>query len=228
MSAAGVVGSTSSPHEESPGSNPRAALHRLLVKPIDIGVAKKLVKLYHYLHSLPGGTQLAFGVFVQQMLMGVITFGCGPSQVYRLVHGAIPENCAVLTRLWLSDELPTNSESKVIGYSLRALRKYTDIKFIVSYADPAQRHIGTIYQATNWIYTGLSQATPLYDLGDGVPRHSRTLSQIYGTHSLKHFRKHGTDVKLVPQAQKHRYVYFLDSSWREQLAVPEQPYPKKE
>ena len=189
-------------------------------------VARELLVLGHYLHSFPGGTQLAFGVFEGLRLMGALTLGAGPAQAYRLVEGAGPRDCLVLTRLWLSDDLPPCSESLVLGIVLRALRSSTDVKFVISYADPTQGHVGYIYQATNWLYTGLSQATPLYDIGDGQLYHSRTLSQIYGTHSLKYLRDHGVQARLVSQEPKHRYVYFLDSSWGERLNVPVLPYPK--
>ncbi len=116
----------------------------------------------------------------------------------------------------------------MIGIVLRALRVNTSLKFLVSYADPSQGHVGTIYQATNWIYTGLSEATPLYDIGDGVARHSRSLSHAYGSHSVKHFKRHGVDVQLVPQVRKHRYVYFFDRALRQRLNVPELPYPMLE
>ena len=46
--------------------------------------------------------------------------------------------------------------------------------------------------------------------------------------SLRHFADHGVVVKLVPQAQKHRYVNFLDPAWRDRLSVPVRPYPKRE
>lgn len=96
----------------------------------------------------------------------------------------------------------------------------------MSYADPTQGHRGVIYQATNWLYTGLSQGTPLYDIGDGKLYHSRTLSQIYGTHSVEYLRRQGVPIRLVPQQGKHRYLYFLDPSWRDQLKVPVMSYPK--
>ena len=102
------------------------------------------------------------------------------------------------------------------------------MKFLISYADPSHGHLGTIYQATNWLYTGLSEATPLYDLGDGMPRHSRSFSHSFGSHSVRHFARHGVEIKLVAQAAKHRYVYFLDSSWKPKLRVAVLPYPKRE
>jgi hypothetical protein len=198
------------------------------VWPIPILVAKEIIEHNHYLHTLPGGTKLAFGVFLDNRLLGAVTLGVGPMNAHRLVEGAVPEDCLTFTRLWLADELPPNSESRVIGIVLRSLRRHTSIKFLISYADPSQGHIGTIYQATGWLYTGLSEAMPLYDLGDGKARHSRSLAHSYGTHSVRYFSAHGVAVKLVPQAPKHRYVYFLDPALRSRLRVRVLPYPKRE
>ncbi len=212
---------------ENGGSIPTSSLHNLRVIPISFQAAKTVLVKHHYLHSLPGGTKLVFGVFQEERLLGTMTFGSGPFNAHALVAGAQPDDCMTLTRLWLSDELPANSESRTLGVALRAIRKHTSVKFIVSYADPSQGHLGTIYQATGWIYTGLSSAMPLYDLGDGKARHSRSLSHTYGTHSVKHFTDHGVDIKLVLQSPKHRYVYFLDQNWRHRLTAPILPYPKK-
>ena len=159
--------------------------------------------------------------------MGAMTFGAGPQNAHSLVQGACPDHCLAFTRLWLSDELPTNSESRVIGIAVRAIRANTTVKFLVAYSDPAQGHLGTIYQATNWLYTGLSDAMSLVDIGDG-PIHSRTLGFKYGTHSSRYFEERGMKVTLVPQLPKHRYVYFLDPTWKSRLRPEILPYPKKE
>ncbi|MBM3943367.1 MAG: DNA methyltransferase [SAR202 cluster bacterium] len=210
------------------GSQPTSPLQTLLVRPIPIGVAKGILEQRHYLHSLPGGTGLAFGTFLNSRLLGALTLGFGPKNAHRLVQGASPADCLTLTRLWLSDELPKNSESRVLGIVLRALKRETRVKFLLSYADPSQGHLGGIYQATGWVYTGLSQATPLYDIGDGQARHSRSLSHSYGSHSLEHFARHGVTVRLVEQTAKHRYLHFLDAAWQDRLTVAALPYPKSE
>ena len=225
--AVSVGASTTFIQKGRPGSSPRTALQSFRVCPLPIGVAKALLVRMHYLHSLPGGTCLAFGTFVGNRLLGALTWGVGPTNAHRLVEGATRDDCLTLTRLWLSDELPRNSESRTLGVAVRALRRHTSVKFIISYADPSQGHVGTIYQASNWLYIGLSKATPLYDIGDGIARHSRSLSHAYGSHSIKHFARYGVDVKKVPQAAKHRYVYFLDPSFRHRLNVSVLPYPKK-
>ena len=177
---------------------------------------------------MPGGTRLTFGAFVGNNLLGTVTLGAGPFNAHRLVEDAIPDNCLSLTRLWLSDRLPKNSESRLLGIVLRALKNRAELKFLLAYADAAHRHVGVIYQASNWLYTGISEAMPLFDIGDGNPRHSRSLAHAYGTHSVKHFKRHGVDVKVVPQAGKHRYVYFLDPGWKHRLLCKVLPYPKKE
>ena len=227
MGVGGVMVGTASFLEAGAGSNPSPTLQRLLVSPIPSRVAKQLLIPNHYLHSMPGGTQLCLGVFVGGRLAGVLTLGVGPKNAYALVDGAEPDDCQTLTRLWLSDELLPNSESRVLGVVLRSLRRETSVKFLVTYADPAAGHSGIIYQASNWVYTGRSQAMPLLDIGDGVPRHSRSLAHAFGTHSRKYFEAHGITVRRIPQAAKHRYLYFLDRSWRDRLRVPVLPYPKK-
>ncbi len=228
MSAASVTESTAPVQGERPGSTPRAALQFIRLQPIPFVAAKKILAKHHYLHSLPGGTKLAFGTFVEGRLLGAITFGVGPYNAFALVEEAHPDHCLTLTRLWLSEELPPNSESRVISVCLRYLRKYTTLKFILTYADPAQGHVGTIYQATGWLYTGLSEATPKLDIGDGIARHSRSLAHAFGSHSLKYLSERGLNVKVLPQIPKHRYIYFLDQDYRNRLKAPALPYPKRE
>ncbi len=206
----------------------KISLYSIVVKPIPYLLGKRLLETEHYLHSMPGGTKLVFGVFAMEQLGGAITLGVGPAKAHCLVRGAVLDDCLTLTRLWLSPELPKNSESRIIGIILKALRRHTDLKFLLSYADSSVGHIGTIYQATNWIYTGLSVVTPLYDFGDGILHHSRSVGQIYGSRSKNHFNSLGMNIKLTIPSPKHRYIYFLEKSWRSRLLVPVVPYPKKE
>ena len=211
-----------------PGASPRAVLQELRVVPIPFRAAKALLVREHYLHSMAGGTRISLGVFHGKRLKGALTFGVGPMEGHSLITGASPDEIVTLSRFWLSDDLPPNSETRVLGVGLRALRKHTKLKAVLSYADPSRGHLGTIYQGGGWIYTGLSQATPLYDLGDRRPRHGRTLGHALGTHSIDYLRGRGVLVKLVPQAAKHRYIFLLNPSSKANLRVPVLPYPKKE
>jgi hypothetical protein len=187
MSADSIAAAQPEYQRAGGGATPAPALQQLIVKPVPFSMARQLLVREHYLHSFPGGTKLAFGAFVGTRLLGALTLGAGPANAYSLLDGATPDDCLTLTRLWMSDELPKNSESRFLGIVMRALKQNTSLKFLLSYADPTQGHLGVIYQATNWIYTGLSQATPLYDIGDGRHYHARSLSHSFGSHGLAHF-----------------------------------------
>ena len=228
MSAVGVAEARPADRRVGGGSKPTTALHDLRVAPIPLRAAKPILVREHYLHSMPGGTRLAFGVFGGSRLAGAITFGVGPMNGHRLVVGAGPDDVITLTRLWLDDGLPANSESRVLGIVLRSLRRHTSLRFVLAYADPSMHHRGVVYMAANWAYIGLSDSMPLYDIGDGVPRHSRSFAHTYGTHSLRYFRKRGIDVRRIDQAAKHRYLYPLDPSVLDWVTVPVLPYPKLE
>ena len=132
MSAGSVMVRTTLNHEERAGSIPSPALQSIRVQPIPFVAARQILVKHHYLHSLPGGTKLAFGTFLEGKLLGAITFGVGPYNAFALVDGACPDDCLTLTRLWLSEELPPNSESRVISVCLRYLKKYTTLKFIIT------------------------------------------------------------------------------------------------
>jgi hypothetical protein len=203
------------------------AREALDLRPIPFAVARAMLEAHHYLHSFPGGTRLAFGVFAYGRLAGALTLGVGPINAHRLVSGARRADALVLTRLWLADALPRYSESRTIGLLVRGLKQHTSIKFLVTYADPAAGHLGIIYQATNWLYTGLSAAMPRLDLGDGVPRHSRSVGSALGTHGRVYLRAHGIPVRDVPALPKHRYVLFIDRRWRRRLTVRVLAYPKR-
>ena len=196
------------------------------MKPIPISVAKTVIVRHHYLHLLPGGTRLAFGISLSHSVLGALPLGVGPFNAHQLVVGANPNDSLTLTRFWWSDSLAGNSESRVLGIVLRTLKRNSLIKFLVSYADPAQGHLGITYQATGWLDTGPSQASPLPVLGDGEIGHSRSFSHAFGAHSLRHFASHGVPVTTLPQQPKHGYVYFLDPDWQEGLRVPILAYPK--
>ena len=226
MSAGGVTEARPATQRAGGGAIPTPALQSIQVRPVSVKIAKGILVGNHYLHSMPGGTQMTFGVFLEQRLLGALALGVGPFNAHRLVSGATHGDCICLTRLWLDDGLPKNSESRVLAVVLRSMARHTSVKFVVSYSEPAAGHVGTIYQAGGWLYTGMSGPSVLYDLGDGVIRHSRTFGHSYGTRSLRYLRNCGVHVVPIQQQGKHRYVYFLDRSWQPRLTVQVLPYPK--
>lgn len=64
-----------------------------------------------------------------------------------------------LKRLCCIDNTPKNTESFFIGKTLQWLKKNTQIKTVISYADMTYAHSGTIYKASNFIHKGFRRRT---------------------------------------------------------------------
>ena len=236
MSAGSAAAAQSANRQAGGGATPTSALQTmacirprdLTVMPIDSKTARLLCEKYHYLRTYPGGALLNFGVFAGHALIGVGVLGVGSYNVHRLFKGAERGQVITLARFWLNDRCGRNSESRTVALILRQLRKHqSQIKAVVSYSDPMAGHDGCIYRAAGFLYLGKSSATPLYRFPDGTVHRSRTLGHAFGSHSLKHFARHGVSVEVVPQEAKHTYVACLDSSWRSRLQGSVHPYPKR-
>lgn len=134
--------------------------------------AVELVIEKHYLHrKCP--ISYAWGIKIGEETKGVLTIGkpaswstscglVGENKLQMKNPAARTHDVYELNRLWLDDSLPRNSESRFIAWCLKELRKKNPSAILVSYADGKQGHVGYVYQATNWIYTGSS--TPFIDI----------------------------------------------------------------
>ena len=180
----------------------------------------------HYLKSMPGVVRDCFAVELDGELLGGVVFTAGARHAHRLLAGATPQQVVTLARLWLADELPANSESRVLGVVLRQLAHGRRCKLILSYADPAAGHVGTIYQASGWTYMGNTEPERYFVL-DGKRIHPRSASERFGSNSVAHLRRTGLDITAHKSPPKHRYAFVLDPLWRWRLRGVPQSYPKR-
>ena len=124
------------------------------IERIGYQLATETVIREHYLHR-KAPISFAFGMFDQyETLVGVVTYGVPASST--LLRGVCGDeeakNVYELNRLWVDESVPRNGESFLIANTIKLL----DREIVISYADTAQEHVGIVYQASNWIYTGLS------------------------------------------------------------------------
>lgn len=179
----------------------------------------------HYLHrTCP--CSFSFGLFENEDCIGVIVFGTPSSAPLRSGICGVSEknNVIELCRLWIKDETPKNTESWFISQTIPKVDK----EIVVSYADPTVGHIGIVYQATNWIYTGLSAKRTNWTI-KGNSKHCQTIADKYT--SLQIREEFGEDFSLQPRPRKHRYVFFNCDRRRKRellkkLNYPILPYPK--
>lgn len=206
------------------------ALEGWTVGEIDTRLATEIVIREHYLHRR-GPCSKAFALRDPGGdVAGVVTYGV-PASV-PLVKGVLgSENrhmVGELTRLWVDDSAPKNGESFLIGRTL----KHSSFPAVVSFADTSQGHLGLVYQATNWIYTGLSSRHRDWELIGSPGRHTRhTWDEWGGIEGAK--LAVPERMVQVERPRKHRYI-FLNAKGAERrrllslLKYPILPYPKKE
>jgi len=198
------------------------------VKQIDNATAQQVVVTHHYLHRKAPCSQ-AFGLFDDAgELRGVVMYGTPSSSSLRagIAGKDQASNVVELTRLWIDDSTPKNSESYLIGNSIKHCAK----EIVVSFADTSQNHLGIVYQATNWIYTGLSAKRTDWQV-QGIDKHGHTWADKYTAVEMREL--FGDRFTLVPRSRKHRYIYLNAKGKRKQelmalLKYQQQPYPKPE
>lgn len=182
--------------------------------------ANSVVEQYHYLHR-KCNILFAFGLIrcKDKKCVGVVTYGNPATpMICRGVCGANEKDHVIeLNRLYISDRVGKNAESYLISCSLHLLKELTNKDIIVSYADTAQNHLGYIYQATNFIYTGLSAKHKDYKYKDGKSIHPR--------HFEERNDKNDESVVYVERSRKHRYVYFNCSKGRKRYLMKQLKYP---
>jgi hypothetical protein len=173
----------------------------------------------------------AFGAYKDNQLVGVVTYGVPASSMVRrgLCGKQWEENVIELNRLCCNTE--KNLASTLVGRSLQMLPKPL---IVVSYADTEQGHVGYIYQATNFLYTGLSAKKKDWAIKGMEHLHGATVVDMSrGQENRVEFmrEKFGDDFYLKDRAQKHRYVFFVGNRNQKKAMLSDlmyetEPYPK--
>ena len=217
-------------------SMPKLDASRCYAREINYQTAANMVKTYHYAHRVPS-IVVAVGMYVDDTLAGSVTYGIPPNRnalgfcgEEHIQHGL------ELNRLYIHDWAGRNSESWLVGHSFKVLKQlHPEYYILISYADPIHDHIGYIYQATNWVYTGTGGASAPSDaIVNGKVMSEKNIFNQYGTHNRKKlYDDFGLQIEEIDRLPKHRYVYFLGNKrkrreLRKTLKWPVLPYPKGE
>ncbi len=179
----------------------------------------------HYAHRIPA-ISYAFGLFNElNILCGIMTLGSGGNinnndlGRYKLIE---------LNRLVINDGLGKNALSIFVSQCIKFLPKPLAL---ISYADANRNHHGYTYQATNWIYTGLSSTENIFILNN-KEIHRKTFYENHGTSSEAALIKiYGKQLEIIKGKPKHRYFYFIGNKKEKQemksvLQYEIKSYPK--
>ncbi len=192
---------------------------------------------WHYMTYVPNKTSLKFfGYDDEDGIACIIALNHRPTNqhVAKKHFGEDWKalNIGELSRMACRDECPTLTESMFLSRILTLLRKL-GYDAVISYADMAEQHEGTIYRATNWAYTGLAAPNEKYFVdgcitGKGIlpdaphqpdctwPEGNRIevnwrqcRHKWNSSHGAGLRRVLGDRIQIEPGHGKHRFVYPL-------------------
>lgn len=203
--------------------------------------AKYACENWHYAGIQPTGKLVRIGAWENGRFLGALLFSRGASPFLGNAWGLDHVELCELTRVALRDHI--TPVSQIVARALRMVKESSPgLRLVVSFADPHKDHVGTIYQAGNWIYTGQSQRTIECLIG-GRWRHVRgSYHKLKDSGLLEEFqaaraaRDEGAPAGIYKTMQamgrmrimegKYRYVYPLDRVMRRRAEKLRQPYPK--
>jgi len=202
------------------------------------------MRQHHYSGKVVNNSSLHFGVFLDGRLHGVMSYGpsLDKSKLIGLVEGTGWNEFLELNRMAFDSVLPRNSESRAISQSIKLIKRHAShVKWIVSFADACSCGDGTIYRASNFVLTGMTENQNLCVLPDGSTIHKMTLEanpsmprpelggRSYfdvtgGKYAWKVYMRAAGGLLLT--GYQLRYLYFIDPKARQRLTVPIIPFSK--
>lgn len=157
--------------------------------------AKTFVERIHYSRKLPSNVVYSYGLYENQKLIGVVTYGipASPSLCVGIAGEENKNRVLELNRLAIEPGFNgDNRASYLVSHSLKMLPHGT---YVVSYADTGWTHVGYVYQACNFLYTGMSAKR-------------NDTYQPTGKHSRNYDKNNHSDLHQT-RNPKHRYVYLV-------------------
>lgn len=192
--------------------------------------AKYAVTNWHYSKTMPVNKTARVGVWEDGAFIGCIIFSCGSAGVGSIGKslGLAQTSVVELARVALNDH--RSSVTRIVSIAIKMLvRSQPGLRLIVSYADPEQGHIGSVYQGGNWVYAGRSSKDTAFIDQSGKRWHSRSVSESgfkvhCGVRSRCPKPSTMTAVEVEP---KFKYLMPLDADMRKQIEPLARPYPKR-
>lgn len=190
---------------------------RLLIIETPGRIVDKLVVKHHYSHKATKNRFLSFLVHNEQNeIHGFLQLGYGikPAEKHTISSLITKNNFCEFDRMWLSDELPKFSETRIISLLLSYLKQvHKRIKFVITYADGSVGNYGTIYKASNAIGIG-KISVDFYLLPDGERIHPITMFHRHGGRAKATMDANYPGIKHITDEYQYRFLYILSKKMR--------------
>jgi len=215
----------------------------LLVEPIDVGTMTDFVREHHYSARMPRITKACMGGFRDGWLVAAVSFGYGtrPADTPRVMFPStgVRDYLEIGKMCMTAEEGKRKTLSQFLSNATRVVRRQFALKYIFTWADGLWGKVGTIYQASNFLYGGYIW-TDVYQI-DGEVVHPRQMNGILRENGIASNKvtPRPTFAELCALGWRHlkgkqfRYVRFLcDERERQRLLAESQfdwstNYPKE-
>lgn len=186
---------------------------------------------YHYAQCTPV-CQYIYSIYNDaNEWCGVIIYGSGATPHIASPYDKWQGQVVELERVALNGKQGHGNTSTAVAMTLKALHREAPwIDIVVSYADLDQNHQGILYQATNWIYSGLTNKdTRGAFIVHGKKLHPKTVHSKGWKQSLLWLRENvDKDAEEFITKGKHKYLYPMTKQMRKRIEILSVPYPKGE
>ncbi len=226
-----------------------------VVREISYEEARNLIVANEWLGNM-GTTEFSFGLFFGTHLAGTVCFGrtAGTHVAASICGFEHRHKVATLCRgaccFWADHEVVSKGKvhsgaaaSYLIARACKLMTK-KGYHIFVAYSDPNANEIGTIYQAANWLYCGMTNPAEKYKTPDGKIHDSRQIQCLTrdrrgGTLKYKRTRSQQKQLMIEEGCEffeghaKHRYVGLYGDRrtkriLRRALQWESLPYPKRQ
>lgn len=192
-----------------------ANIKTALCRPISYKEAEIVILEYEWLGTMGQG-MYNFGIFFNDILAGVVCMGLPSGRLAGDMFGTQNRSKAICIErgacVWWAHP---HSASKLIMFAVNWMTKHTKYRIFFAYSDEDAGEIGTVYQACNFMYMGVSASggsqnkliTP-----DGILRDSR--------HIIKYAQKYDPTVNNCTVARQ----VLNANGWKNHKTKPKSKY----
>jgi len=172
---------------------------------------------------MPRSKTVKIGAWENGVFVGCVVFGRGATDQLFAQWGLEKTQGCELCRVALSSH--ESQTTKIVAQALRMLKRMQPgLRLVVSFANSAQGHVGTIYQAGNWIYTGFTITKEFMVLGRQW--HMRKIHAKGWKQQEAWLKEHiDKEAKTLRTPPKYRYLMPLDKDMRAHIQKSAKPYP---
>lgn len=165
---------------------------------------KEFVLSKHYLKRLPS-SKISYGLFDNEEMVGVAIYGLPSAPLTKKFNNEIIE----LVRLFTLDTHKHIPLSMFLTKTLKMLKQdVPQYKMVISFAQLNANHTGAIYQATSWIYTGLTKSQNDYKVRGIEKKHPRGILMGLTVKEVREIL--GNDFYTIKRPKKARYFFPLN------------------